>query len=87
MARREAEHGERTRDLAIRDAVGADIVALCALCSARSTSPNRRRRGAGAGRFLVAVTGGTIIAFAIVLLRHPVKDPPKSHVRKLSDAS
>lgn len=74
------------QDLAIRDAVAADMPALCAVRRARSQHEGKMAEAAAAtARFLVAVTDGHIVAFASVFLRHPVKGPPKSYVPKLSD--
>ena len=74
------------QDLTIRDAVVTDMPALCAVRDARAQHEAKlAEAAAGTARFLVAVTGGDIVAFASVVQRHPVNGPPKSHVPKLSD--
>lgn len=82
----QAGHRARVQDLTIRDAVVADMPALCAVRRARTQHEGKlAEAAAGTARFLVAVAGGDIVAFASVFLRHPVKGPPKAYVPKLSD--
>lgn len=74
------------QDLDIRDAVVTDVPALCAVRDARAQHGTKLGEAAsGAARFLVATSGGDIVAFATVFLRQPTTDPPKSHIPKLSD--
>ncbi len=73
-------------ELAIRDAVLADLPALLALRDARGQHEAKlAEAAAGTARFLVATAGGTIVAFATIFLRHPEQGAAKSHLPKLSD--
>jgi len=74
------------QDLTIRDAVVADVPALCALRGARAPHEAKlAETAAGTARFLVEVLGGDIVAFAGGRHRQPVTGPPKPHLPKLSD--
>jgi GNAT superfamily N-acetyltransferase len=74
------------QDLVIRDAVAADLPALCAVRNVPAQHEARLAEvAAGTARLLVAAAGGDVVAFATVFLRHPAQGPPKSHVPKLSD--
>ena len=73
-------------DLSIRDATVVDVPALCVIRAARAQHEAKLGEAvAGTARFLVALSGGDIVAFASVFLRAPVTGPPKSHTPKLSD--
>jgi GNAT superfamily N-acetyltransferase len=74
------------QELTIRDAVVADIPALCAVRDASAQHGAKLREAdAGTARFLVGISGGDVVAFASVFLRHPVTGRAKSHIPKLSD--
>lgn len=74
------------KGLTVRDALFTDVPALLAVRDARAQHEAKlAEAAAGTARFLVAATGGEIVAFATVFLRHPVAGPPKSRVPKLSD--
>lgn len=76
----------RVQELTIRDALLADMRALCAVRDAPAQHRAKlEEAAAGTVRFLVAISDGDIVAFASVHLRHPVIGPPKSHIPKLSD--